>query len=265
MVHEVSRSPRQESDTAIQVFTKPRFGHNFADVRVYANPSNAGVLHLTDGATDEEESVDQLPSEEVGREGEVSPGVSGGLAQSPTPSTELQTPPGGTPPPAACPTGIQVETLTDLTPQGLAAGYLTAYGAVVKMRVLPDTTNWNGTHIDEALTVNTSGTCPGGLTPHPCSAGPGFTVGAPSGASAILPAQPAQRNRFYDFHTTKWRSASLLHDTTRNPGGMNSCTMICNQAYSCGGAVIGRFTITRKLTKDTFNGTDVTRVSVSKT
>src|SRR4051812_25446772 len=39
MVHEVSRAPRQESDTAMQVFTKPRFGHNFADVRVYANPS----------------------------------------------------------------------------------------------------------------------------------------------------------------------------------------------------------------------------------
>src|SRR5258708_14588194 len=98
----------------------------------------------------------------------------------------------------------------------------------------------------------------------PCTAGPPFTVGDGTKGSSVLPAQPGQKNRFYDFHRTRSNS-SLLHDPTRNPTGMNSCTMICKQSYACGGTVIGSFTITRTFTKGKYQGKDVTLVSIAKT
>lgn len=163
-----------------------------------------------------------------------------------------------------CPAQTEVDQVTDLTPSGLAAGYLSAYGAIVRMRVRPDARTWDGIQITESLTTRSS-TCPASLTSGPCSGGSTFTVGGQSGGSGVIPVQPARINRFYDFHTTRSRALSFLHDATRNPAGLNACQTICDQEYSCGGNVIGRHTITRNFRKGTHGGRDVTIIDVTKT
>jgi hypothetical protein len=171
---------------------------------------------------------------------------------------------GANAPAATCPTATAVDTTTDLTPAGLSAGYLTAYGIMARMKVLPDSTNWNGVSVVEANTVGSS-TCPATLThPGPCTGNATFVVGSASGKSNVQAVQPAMQNRFYDFHTTHTRALSVLHDSTRNPAGLNSCKAVCNQTYSCGGAVIGTHTVTRTFTKGTSGGHDVTIVNVTK-
>jgi hypothetical protein len=164
----------------------------------------------------------------------------------------------------SCPATTQVDDVTDLTPAGLQAGYLSGYGIVARMRVLPDKTTWDGKQVTESL-AQTSSTCPAGLTnPGPCSGSSTFTVGAASGQSNIIPAQPAMRNRFYDFHTSRSKTVSFLHDATRNPTGMGSCETVCLQQYSCNNAVIGTHRITRQFRKSVFNGQNVTRIDVTK-
>jgi len=209
-----------------------------------------------DGVADEEEITTPAPATESAPAKEPSPapgmvGQSRGAQAMDSPAS-------------SCPSKTQVEKLKDLTPDGLKAGYATGYGVLATMRVLPDATNWNGTRIAESLTLDPSGTCPKGLTSQPCTAGPPFTVGDGTKGFSVLPAQPGQQDRFYDFHRTR-SNISLLHDATRNPSGMSSCTLICKQSYSCGGTVIGNYTLTRTFTKGTYQGKDVTLVSVTKT
>ncbi len=132
------------------------------------------------------------------------------------------------------------------------------------MRVLPDRTTLDGRQITESLS-QTPSTCPAGLTvPGPCNGSSTFIVGAASGGSAVIPQQPAMRNRFYDFHTSRSRVVSFLHDPARNPTGMNSCETVCLQLYSCNGAIIGAHLITRWFRKSTFNGVNVTIIDVTK-
>ena len=61
----------------------------------------------------------------------------------------------------SCPATTQVDDVTDLTPAGLQAGYLSGYGIVARMRVLPDKTTWDGKQVTESL-AQTSSTCPAG-------------------------------------------------------------------------------------------------------
>jgi hypothetical protein len=165
----------------------------------------------------------------------------------------------------SCPSSTEVESTVDLTPSGLAAGYVSAYGIMAKMRVRPDQRTWDGTKIAESLT-EVPGTCPSTLTrPGPCEGGPPFTVGAPTKGSSVEPAQPGLINRFYDFHRSRSTSVSFLHDKTRNPAGLNSCQTSCKQEYSCDGKVIGKHLITRTFRKGTYRGKDVTIVDVTKT
>lgn len=163
-----------------------------------------------------------------------------------------------------CPRATRVDTVTDLTQAGLQAGYLSAYGIIARMQVLPDSTNWDGKQIIESVSQESS-TCPASLTrPGPCNGNSTFTVGAASGASALAPQQPAMRNRFYDYHTTRSRSISFLHDPVRNPAGLNVCETVCRQDYLCDGLAIGSHEITRRFRKGVFNGRDVTIVDVTK-
>jgi hypothetical protein len=163
-----------------------------------------------------------------------------------------------------CPVTTGVDDVTDLTPAGLQAGFLSAYGIIARMRVLPDRTTWDGRQITESLT-QTSNTCPAELTrPGPCNGSSTFTVGAASGGSGVIPQQPAMRNRFYDFHTSRSRSISFLHDAGRNPAGINACEVVCRQEYSCNNMVIGAHMITRRFRKGSFNGRNVTIIDVSK-
>jgi hypothetical protein len=164
---------------------------------------------------------------------------------------------------ASCPVSTEVDRVVDMTPDGLRAGFLTAYGAMTVMRVRPGERTWDGTRIQESLTT-ISNTCPASFSPTPeCSGTSVFTVGEP-GRSSRIGDQPGLVNRFYDFHVSRTRDLSRLHDATRNPQGVNSCETVCQQNYSCDGRDIGRHTVSRQFTKGTFGGRDVTLVAVTK-
>jgi hypothetical protein len=239
LLREKLSSPGQHQDRETRSFFDPRFGNDFSRV-----PINNGS-HSSNGLEDDEgkESVD-LP---VSRP--VSPPV-------PTQPLPRVTP--------TCPSGTRVDNTTDLTQAGLQAGFLSGYGIIARMRVLPDATTWDGKQITETL-AQASSTCPATLTqPGPCSGSSTFTVGGASGGSNVSPVQPAVRNRFYDFHTSRSRTVSFLHDPTRNPAGMNSCETVCQQLYSCNGLPVGMHTITRRFSKSIFNRRNVTIVNVTK-
>jgi hypothetical protein len=243
IVHEVLNSPGQSLDLHTRDVMQSRFGHDFSRVR--ANSRS----HSSNGLEDDEslESVN-IP---MPRSTSLPP-----RTPVPTPGLPRRAP--------TRPTGTSVDTTTDLTLAGLGAGFLSAYGIIARMRVLPEATNWDGKQIPEVLS-QTSSTCPPGLTrPGPCAGDSTFTVGAQSGGSNVIPVQPAMQNRFYDFHTTRSRTISFLHDPTRNPAGLNSCETVCQQTYSCDGVPIGTHRITRRFIKSTFNSRDVTIVNITK-
>lgn len=165
---------------------------------------------------------------------------------------------------AVRPTGTQVDTVTDFTQAGLQAGYRSGYGIIARMRVLPDQVSWDGDHVVETVWQESS-SCPATLTnPGPCSGSSTFPIGGASGRSAVIPPQPAMRNRFYDFHVSRSRDVSFLHDATRNPAGLNACQTVCRQDYAYNGIVIGSHAITRQFRKGTFGGRDVTIIDVTK-
>jgi hypothetical protein len=175
-----------------------------------------------------------------------------------------------TPPPlitstfGTCPVTTVVERMINMTPGGLALGYRTAYGALAVMRVLPSHVNWDATSVTESVTPG-SNNCPAGIfgSSGPCHGNSTFSIGAP-GYSTVLGNLPGLRNRFYDFHTSRFRD-SVLHDSARNPSDLNSCQAVCNQQYTCNGTVIGQHTITRNYHKGQHAGRDVTIVDVTKT
>jgi hypothetical protein len=239
IVHEVLPAAGRPLDAGTRAFFEPRFGHDFSQV-----PLNSPG-YSSDGLDDDEgkESVD-LP---------VSRPASPPVPTQPLPQVAR-----------TCPSGTRVDDTTDLTQAGLQAGFLSAYGIIARMRVLPDATTWDGRQLTETL-AQASSTCPAGLTqPGPCSGSSTFTVGGASGHSNVNPVQPAMRNRFYDFHTSRSRTVSFLHDPTRNPTGMHSCETVCQQLYSCNGMPVGMHTITRRFSKSTFNGRNVTIINVTK-
>jgi hypothetical protein len=177
---------------------------------------------------------------------------------------------GLTPPPlitptfGTCPAATVVERTIDMTPGGLNLGYRTAYGATAVMRVLPAHTNWDATWVTELVTPGANN-CPAGIfgSSGPCTGNSTFFIGAPR-YSTVLGNLPGLPNRFYDFHPSRFRE-SVLHDPVRNPTGLNSCRVVCNQQYSCNRVVIGQHTITRDYRKGLHAGRDVTIVEVTKT
>ena len=240
-------------ETNIRGFIETPIGHSFSNVPLHSSEQTAGAVHrnaIQDDVTSEEpliqepkqgSPIEQMPTITVG-EG-AQPLQSGGTTQ------------------ATCPTKTAVEKTIDMTPEGIKKGYRSGYGACSVMRVEPDSTNWDGTKIVES-NKQTKNTCPTEFGISPCSGSDTFTVGLESNSS-ILGRMPATKNRFYDYHTTRWNKGSLLHD--RNPNNMASCEIVCEQNYSCGGNVIGTHTITRAFTKGTSGSRDVTLVAVTKT
>jgi hypothetical protein len=222
-------------DTRYQRADDARHGHDFSRV-----PTGRGVASFN-GAEDAqgEESVNLNPA-----------------APSPRQAAPQRV--------AACPSSTRVDEVTDLTQAGLQAGYLSAYGIIARMRVLPDRTAWDGRQVTESLS-QTSNNCPQGLTnPGPCNGNSTFTIGGASGGSGVIAQQPAMQNRFYDFHTSRSRTVSFLHDAGRNPAGLDACEAVCRQDYACDGVPIGTHTITRRFHKGSFNGRDVTIIDVTK-
>jgi hypothetical protein len=160
-----------------------------------------------------------------------------------------------------CPTSVVLEGVQDMTEAGLDRGYRTGYGITSVMHLLPDTTDWSSARIFERVTLGRT-SCPEAW--NMCTGGPNpFPINQET-YSTILGNLPARRNRFYDFHVSRW-TRSRLHDSGQNPSGMDSCTVSCNQSYVCGDRVLGRFVITRNFRKAMRGGREVTIVDTTKT
>jgi len=163
--------------------------------------------------------------------------------------------------PDSCPTSVVLESTQDMTPGGLALGYRTGYGILSVMHLLPDSADWSRAQVFERVSQASTG-CPD--TWNICNpASRPFPINQ-STHSTVLGELPAQRNRFYDFHTSRWNS-SRLHDSTQNPTGMDECRVVCNQSYVCGERVLGNFRITRHFRKAMRNGREITEVNTTKT
>ncbi len=161
-----------------------------------------------------------------------------------------------------CPRRTSVDPVIDITPTALRQGWRTAYGIAAVMRVHPGERTWDGSQVTESLSVR-SNNCPAGVARTPCAGDSTFTVGD-GGRSSRIGQLPGRINRFYDFHVTKWRTGSLLHDRSRNPDDVDRCQVSCDQRYSCGERVIGRHRVTRTFRKGTHGGHGVTIVDVIK-
>lgn len=161
-----------------------------------------------------------------------------------------------------CPGRTSVDRVVDITPTALRQGWRTAYGIAAIMRVHPGERTWDGTRVTETLSIR-SNNCPEGVARTPCAGDSTFTIGD-GGRSSRIGQLPGRINRFYDFHITKWRTQSLLHDASRNPDNVDRCQVSCDQQYACGGRVVGRHTVTRTFRKGSHNGQDVTFVDVTK-
>ena len=268
-VHEMLRAPGQPSDANAWATMEPRFGHDFSRVRARAEalpvvPADGSEARNSIGDADDDPIHSPL-IEQFRREERLPPGGRDETGVPVGPSiAEIKY--GGLLMP--CPGSTEVATAIDLRNEALAAGFRTAYGIHTQMRVRPDGRTWDGTKISESLTMGAN-SCPESLTRgEPCSGGSIFTVGDESGKSPVLAGpRPGARNQFWDFHTThvRPRGLSVLHDATRNPAKLNTCSTACEQEYRCGGSIIGRHTVTRTYRKGTHKNQDVTFVDVTKT
>jgi len=161
---------------------------------------------------------------------------------------------------ASCPQSTTVDKLIGKT-AATSSTYRTGFGAAAVMKVGPDSRTWDGASVIESFGPATSD-CPQEFGINPCSGHSTFPVGAGK-KSPIFGDMPPARNRFYDFHETRWKGGSLLHD--RNPQGKNTCKIECEQHYSCQGTEIGKHKITRTFSKGKSGSTNVTLVEVTKT
>jgi hypothetical protein len=266
-VSEVSDSRRRPPGRVTQSLPDLRFKNDFSDVPVKAAPirqrSSDGLLagagseglERTGGGT-----VNGLLDERLTISPEFDPDLGERRPTSGRFGPGLTPPPMITPAYGTCPSATVVESTIDMTPGGLALGYRTGYGITAIMRVLPGGTNWDATSITERLSAGST-TCPAGW--NLCTGSSEFFVGAPR-YSTVLGVLNGQRNRFYDFHTSRWNQ-SRLHDRTQNPTDLNTCQAVCQQEYLCGGNVIGRHTITRTFSKRVDGARQLTVVDVTKT
>jgi hypothetical protein len=232
-----------------------RFNADLSRVRSRSlQPASASFDAQSNGATDD--PIHQPLVEEFRRrEGRLGNPAAGELSEGVVKYRGLT---------SSCPARTAVDRVVDLTPAGLSDGFATAYGAMTVMRVYPGERTWDGTHLREELTT-VSDTCPATFSPDPqCSGTSSFTVGDP-GKTARADVQPGLVNRFYDFHISRHRTISRLHDPTRNPAGVAACQTVCEQKYFCEDRELGKHTITRDFRKGKFGGKAVTLVTVTKT
>jgi hypothetical protein len=165
------------------------------------------------------------------------------------------------PPRPDCSTAtVALEATTTIPLEFFFPNRLTGVGAATTMGVFPSPVIWNGAQIQELVTL-TSNTCPASFGTPPCGGHDTFTVG--DGSAPIGPLVfPPSVNTFYDFHVSLIGSSVLDPPPPLAP--IPSCRAVCSQTYSCNGAIIGRFTITRDVTRDTISGVPVSRVAVTK-
>ena len=156
-----------------------------------------------------------------------------------------------------CPTTMSVSYAQ---PFPLPSGNITVppnfsgIGIVAFMDVGPATQNFFNVQMKETIS-RTGGTCNTSIPL--CNGGSTFYVGY--GETQWGTTFPEVPNQFYDNHGI-YANYNMLQSF-----GQSSCTVICSQSYSCGGNVIGSFTITYSLNPGTVNGYAVTQVTAQKT
>ncbi|MGO9420588.1 hypothetical protein [Roseiarcus sp.] len=168
----------------------------------------------------------------------------------------------------SCPSSVAISSVTPYNlssyPQDVPT-LSTGIGAVATMTVGPASGTFNGTLLSESLST-LSNSCPtskGWPWPTPCTGKtPTFAVGLPGqpgdyGFQFGSPL-PALNNTFYDGHFLD-NPYNLL-----SWSGVNSCTIVCTQTYSCGGNPLGSFTVTYDLQPGSVGSSAITKVIVSK-
>jgi len=184
----------------------------------------------------------------------ISAVLSGNGCQWPTNSVEYHVTP-------FCPSSLSIgRTYQERLQPPIFPTYKTGIGIAVVMQAKPDSTNWNGVQVSETL-YTLFNTCPpqmhGGNF---CGGSSTFIIGT-NGDGKLWNGQPVSpvSNAFYDQHMTNDLASDL------DQYGVPACSAACNQWYTCGGSALGVFQIRRDFTKDTIQGTPVTRVTVAKT
>jgi len=257
-------------DTITRVFKKSGPRHDFSQVKVrwdsgapelpdkmqvpYAGHSSINAAATMNGPWDNDDPIHRPIIETFRRNAGLPPGGVDQSGQQIGPSdAEIKY---GRP-------LTQVEGTIDMTAQGLANGYLSGYGAIAIMRVIPDERNWDGISLIESVKPISS-TCPEGLThPGPCTGGDTFIVGQQQ-RERVHGVLPRKRNHFYDLHVTRSQTVSFLHDPARNPKGINACQVVCDQTYTWNGTIVGIHTITRNFHKGVQGNKNVTIIDVTK-
>lgn len=164
----------------------------------------------------------------------------------------------------SCPSSITVGSSQpmNLSPTDVANGYLTGIGALYSMNVYPSDTSYNGVSISESISQGSSD-CPSTI--------PSAAVCTTGGGGALVIGQGTTGQQAYGIDTPQAGSLDTLLDahavginptkSLLQPG--QSCTITCNQIYSCG-SVNWDFTITYNFTTGTISGVPVTLVGASK-
>lgn len=152
-----------------------------------------------------------------------------------------------------CPTATSISSRTAESLQEKFPTYKTGIGSYVAVQVSPTTPS--GVIVTETLSKGAS-TCPAGF-PNVCTTSTGGTTSSLSIGTAATTLDgtnlAATPNIMWDEHAVA-SSSSLL-------ASGQSCSATCNQQYSCGGTVIGQYTITYSFTTSTISGTLVTNVA----
>ncbi|MDQ2844009.1 MAG: hypothetical protein M3Y72_23815 [Acidobacteriota bacterium] len=152
----------------------------------------------------------------------------------------------------SCPATLLVGTTYTPTLANNDPPYRTGVGLIATMMA---SAGHDGAQISEAIT-NGSNSCPIQAN---CGGGEPFTVGPPNATQMYGIQFPNVDNAFYDQHVIL-NGSDILGGT-----GVTSCSVTCNQTYSCGGVAIGKFAIKYNLNHGTLNGQGVTNVSAVKT
>jgi len=156
-----------------------------------------------------------------------------------------------------CPSSSSVGSTTAESLAKVLSTYKTGLGSVVGIQLSPSAPT--GLIVTETLSPG-SNTCPTNFPTNVCTTNgnlntASLSVGTAGTATDGTPF-PATPNVMWDEHVVA--SASNL----LGPSG-KQCSIQCSQQYSCGGTVIGNYTITYTFSTGTISGTPVTNVTAA--
>ncbi len=164
---------------------------------------------------------------------------------------------GGTVSVVGCPTTIAVGTNSvNPTVASYVPTYLTGIGLYAAMQVGPPQLNFNNAQIIESVSTS-SNTCPASFG-NLCFGNSTFTVGTGGKSQKTGYSLAAATNQFWDVHLT------IDTYSYNDNAGIQSCSAVCSQTYTCAGNPVGHFSITRVFTKGVDNSYNVTNVLATK-